>query len=827
LSANRVIFAAAFALLTAACSRSPEARVVRLVDLFDTANVEGSPKGEPLEPSALWDFSKPPKEGADPLLGWKAGDGVAELKVVNGKLTGRSTTDFPIIYVSRPKTVDSKDAFESMEVKIEVSDGANLGASGGAAKPEFAQVIQMARGFPWPFQSPVVKGRLQTVTLHSQQIARMNWDTLMFRPTDKAGATFAIESLHAIPQRERRASIRSGVGWQGLADVYQESLVSRSPEKFTIGVDIPANAWLDLNVGTLEDHPVTFKVAAVEGDREEILLEKTVTTPHRWEPAPVELSAHAGKTRLRLWLDVPDERSIGFWGAPVIRSRGGPATIQKAGAALGGIEAPQGVIVILCDTLRKDHLPMYGYKRPTAPNLQQISSRGAVFLDAVSPATWTKVATPSIMTSLYPKSHLVHDFTHRLSAAADTLAESYRGGGYATVAYSSVLFTGKFTNLQQGFEELHESTSVEDPKYTAKTARAYVDRASAWLERHRDVPFFMLLHVFDPHDPFEPRPPYDVLWADPAKKEEHEKQLANIRKVIENPLLKMFGMPSRAEIEKAGVNPDEYVGFDKDWYDGSIRSMDSEVARLVEKLRMLGLENKVQIAFIADHGEEFLDHGRTFHGQSVYGELTGVPLMLYRPGVIPEGVQIRETVRSIDLMPTLLDLSGLPVPKRAQGQSLVPLLAAARAAKGKGSDESLAATGETESRPASPSLSEAAEKLGWKPQPAVTEKARSENAGGPPPYETESYGIVSGNWKLIHNVQRSTGAPEFELYDHAKDPLNKTNVASGHPDVVERLRGQLTGWHKTVEQARLPKGDSTEGMSRKELERLRSLGYVQ
>jgi arylsulfatase A-like enzyme len=184
-----------------------------------------------------------------------------------------------------------------------------------------------------------------------------------------------------------------------------------------------------------------------------------------------------------------------------------------------------------------------------------------------------------------------------------------------------------------------------------------------WIERHRDGPFFMYLHVLDPHDPFEPRAPYDALWADPAKKEQHEAQLNKIRKEIQNPLLKAFGMPTKAEIEKAGVDSSEYVNKNKNWYDGSIRSMDSEIGRLMERLGQLGLDGKVQIAFISDHGEEFIEHGRMFHGQSVYGELTGVPMILYRPGVIPAGIQIKETVRNIDLMPTLLDLSGLPYRK--------------------------------------------------------------------------------------------------------------------------------------------------------------------
>ena len=416
------------------------------------------------------------------------------------------------------------------------------------------------------------------------------------------------------------------MGWQGLADIYRESVVSRSPEKFTLDVDIPSNAWLDLNVGMLEDHPVTFKRPPGSGGRERLLLERTVTTAHRWEPAPVELTGLTGKTSLRFWIDVPDERSIGFWGSPVIRVHDSRASApRKAGVQLGGIEPAQGVILIMCDTLRRDHLPMYGYERDTSPNLARMASGGALFLDNISQATWTKVSTPSIMTSLYPISHRIHDFTDRLSAPADTIAKVYQKAGYATVAYSSVLFTGKFTNLHQGFEELHESTSVEDPQYHAKTARTYVDRAMNWMERHRDVPFFMYLHVLDPHDPFEPRAPYDSLWADPAKKEAHGKELTQIRKFIEDPLLQGFGMPTRAEIEKAGVDPEQYVRYDEGWYDGTIRGMDAEIGRLLERIRQIGLEGKVQIAFIADHGEEFVEHGRMFHGQSVYGELADAP----------------------------------------------------------------------------------------------------------------------------------------------------------------------------------------------------------
>jgi arylsulfatase A-like enzyme len=267
-------------------------------------------------------------------------------------------------------------------------------------------------------------------------------------------------------------------------------------------------------------------------------------------------------------------------------------------------------------------------------------------------------------------------------------------------------------------------------------------------------------------------------------------------------------MPNRAELEKVGLNADEFVSYDKDWYDGSIRGMDVEVARLIERLRELGLEQKVQIAFIADHGEEFIEHGKMFHGHSVYSELTNVPLMLYRPGTIP-AVKISETVRSIDLMPTLLGLSGLPAPAGVQGQSLVPLIAAAR--------DQGANTG---------ALEEIAKAKGWEPRPAVSEKAKTTQPFGPGPHETESYGIVMDGWKLIHNRIPAAGAPEFELYSRADDPLDSKNVAEQHPEVIAKLKGELEGWHKMVDEARLPESISEESLSPAELQRLRSLGYI-
>lgn len=456
---------------------------------------------------------------------------------------------------------------------------------------------------------------------------------------------------------------------------------------------------------------------------------------------------------------------------------------------------PRGVIVLWIDTLRLDHLDAYGYERETAPNLKRMASEGVLFTNSVAQATWTKVSTPSLVTSLYPSTHGVKEFSGFLPASAITLAEMYRDAGYATVSFASNLFTGQFTNLHQGFEELHEDGSLPEIG-SSKTSREYIDRFARWLEAHHDVPFFALLHLYDPHDPFEPRPPYAALWADPEMKERHEKELAEVRKVIAEPLARQFGMPSRKELEQAGIDAGAYVGYYKDWYDGSIRGLDVEVGRLFEQLRSLGLEETTLVVFAADHGEEFLDHGSMFHGQTVYGELTRVPLLMRWPAGFPGGRTIDATTRTIDIMPTLLSLSGIDAPQGMQGQSFASLL-----------------TGDD-----APSSS----------QPAISEKAKTvPGAAAPWPAETESYAIVEGEWKLIHNRIPAAGAPEFELYRFFDDPLDGNDVAGEHPDVVSRLAQALEGWYKMANAAKLkPDAENTEGMSQEQLERLRSLGYI-
>jgi arylsulfatase A-like enzyme len=373
------------------------------------------------------------------------------------------------------------------------------------------------------------------------------------------------------------------------------------------------------------------------------------------------------------------------------------------------------------------------------------------------------------------------------------MSEVFREAGYATFHTSSVTFSGKNSNLHQGVEVLHERESIDDlGEYRSKTSRTYVDRLLPWLEDHSEQPFFVFLHVFDPHSPFRPTEPHDGRWLDDEAVARHEEDLEKVDEVV-----KIFHhLPSAEQLDEAEVDSEAFVTAEKAWYDGSILSMDYEIARLLERLEELGLRDDTLIAFVADHGEEFLEHGNHWHGHSAYGELVNVPMFVTWPGVVPEGVVIERTTQSIDLMPTVLELARLSVPEQAQGTSLLPLLAS----------------------PDEPST------LGWNERAVFTERKN-------PPFEAtegtaDSLAIFAEGWKLIWNVVVRDDRPELELFDHRNDPLNRVNLADQHPDVVADLRLQLEEWRKMTEAEKVtPDGEGAD-VSAEELEQLRALGYA-
>ena len=783
--------------------------VIRLHDIFRAEDIKGRLTKEELKvPRTAWKFdgselAPSVTNDAPATFGWRPGPGCSPLEIRNGHLVGKSTNNFPIIYLERTSGTEDLDVLHSIEVRMRVSAGTNLSATLLADRPlDFKSILEEHEAFPWSTRTTLTAtNEFQTCTLTPQIFETTSRiKHILLNPTDVADATFEIESIRLIFRKEYLAEIPSASGWQGLHEIYHEALVTRTPERIELPLNLPEEPRLDLSVGTIQEGSVQFQIGIRAGDapaeQNEWLLQRTVTAPHQWEPIRIDLSRFAGQgVRLTLALEGSSSGLLGFWGSPVVWNM-----VAARRAKQQHPDRPQGVILIWSDTTRTDHLNFYGYNRETAPTLTRMAKEGTVFDYCVSQATWTKVATPSLFTSLYPTSHGVHDVPDRLPASADTIAEVFRRNGYATVSFSALAFTGEASNMHQGFQEVHEGSSLLDNSKEGKNAREFVGRAISWLERDRELPFFMFLHLFDVHDPYEPRPPYNTLWAKPGDGETYEHMSKKIKPLIENPLRRTFGkgMPNLAEVKKAGEDADDYIRIEKDWYDGSIRGMDAELARLRERLRDLGLSERVLIVYASDHGEEFFDHGAKLHGTTAYSELNHVALFFDWPGNLPGGKRVPVPVRTIDIMPTILDLCQIEPPRAIQGQSLLPLILQGQA------DSRLHARGE------------------WKPQPAITE--RDPMAGMT---KTKSVSIVMDQWKLVHNTVRDNPTPEFELFEWAKDSSDQHDLAAAHSDVVQRLAGELALWKTNALAARLKSdSDLEKSLSSQDIQRLRALGYL-
>ena len=790
------------------CGGEPDRVWIRLVDEFDGSMVQDSP--EPVEPErSEWSFdgegTLAPEDGGA-TYGWTALNGVEGLRVDDGKLVG-TTGEQAVLIATRRDDMDDDDQLYGVEVRMKVSAGTRIGldvnGDTDVTDEDLEAALERIREQPRPqFIAELTPGEeFQTYLLREAGATFRvgSARNLALQPTDAEGAEFEIEYVRIIPLEEHLSTISSGPGWHGLNEIYRETIVARTPERIVADVRLPERPWLDLAFGTIEDGPVTFRVAVSAGGEEERLLRRTVTLPDRWTAERLDLSEWAGEdVTLTLSLDGDDPGMLGYWGSPVIRNSGAMpendyVTEDRAALPDGGERRPKAVILFLADTQRRDHLQMYGYGRENSPTLLRLAEEGVVFEDNIAQGSWTKVSVPSMLTSLYPSSHGITDMPDRLPSSVTTMAEAFREAGYATWQTSSVPFSGKLSNLHQGVDVLHERGSIGELDHSgAKTARTYVDRFLEWAEDHHDIPFFALVHVFDPHSVFEPYAPYDATWGTVRGREEYERG----KELWEN----MFDdLPSQVQIDSTDVDQELFVQHEKDWYDGSIRAMDEEVARLMEGLEELGIADETLFVFVSDHGEEFLEHGYHFHGNNAYGEMVNVPLMMWWPGVLPAGTRVERTTENMDMMPTMLELAGIEPPEEAQGQSLLPLIVDPEA----GSD------------------------FGAIRRAAFAERVVPPSMAGDMGLPHDQYAIVLDGWKLIKNENHADSIPEYELYDHEADPLNLNDVASEHPEIVERLAGELETWREyALSQKPPPDTEAIEGLSEEEIARLRSLGYI-
>jgi arylsulfatase A-like enzyme/Flp pilus assembly protein TadD len=397
-------------------------------------------------------------------------------------------------------------------------------------------------------------------------------------------------------------------------------------------------------------------------------------------------------------------------------------------------EPQANVLLITLDTTRADRLGCYGYEKARTPNLDSLAKNGVLFENVYCPVPLTLPSHCSILAGTYPFSHRVHNNGfYELGPEQFTLAEALKNRGMSTAAFVASFSVDSRFGLGQGFDLYDDTFQAELPFKPLNSERKAEDVAAAflaWLEAgHAAEQFFSWVHFFDPHLPYQPPSPY---------REEFAASL----------------------------------------YDGEIAYMDEWVGKIIDGLKQKNLLGRTVIILAGDHGEAFGEKVETGHGVFLYEGTMRVPLIFYAENHLPPGRVVRSRVRLIDVMPSIIDLLGLPVPESCQGTSLIPYIEGRRKADLESYIETFYPR----------------ENFGW----------------------SELVGLVRGDWKYIR-------APKPELYNLSADPGEDNNVFASAAKVASEMSARLD------ELVRRGAGIASAGgrkLTTAEEERLRSLGYT-
>jgi arylsulfatase A-like enzyme/Tfp pilus assembly protein PilF len=389
------------------------------------------------------------------------------------------------------------------------------------------------------------------------------------------------------------------------------------------------------------------------------------------------------------------------------------------------------VLLIIIDTLRADRVGYSGYEIET-PHIDFLGLEGARFLNTLCQYPMTLPSHASILTSTFPQYHgIKNNGNYYLGERFTTLAEILKEKGYLTSAFiGAVVLESKF-GLAQGFD--HYDDTFRTPEHlkiieAQNLAEDVFQSASSWFERNYQERFFMWVHFYDPHAPYTPPSPYKEKYPEA--------------------------------------------------YDGEVAYTDFYVGRLIEMLRERDVYGKTLIILTGDHGEGLNEHEEITHGIFLYDTTLKVPLVFHCPGVVPKGGVIEEQVRTVDIMPTILDILGIKIPAGVQGESLIPLIEERRS-------EGFDSYAETYF----PLLSN-----GWSPLKAV---------------RTERYKYIQ--------------APQPELYDVLDDPQELRNIVREKAGIAKEMGERLEELERMFSSA---EASPKRALSFEEREKLRALGYI-
>jgi arylsulfatase A-like enzyme len=414
------------------------------------------------------------------------------------------------------------------------------------------------------------------------------------------------------------------------------------------------------------------------------------------------------------------------------------------------------LLIISIDTLRRDAISPYGADPARTPNVQRLADRGVVLDQFWTTAPWTLPAYASLFTAEYPSTHGASvdrtglenlgdkprgEGTHNervrsIATGIPSLVSHFAELGYTTQAF----YANGHLNVRSGIER-----GFDGFVWFASTGSTGTEAFDQWAESVEERPFFAFVQMMDPHWPYTvPRSferKYDVVVPDVSENES------------------MRGKPVEMFIDSV---PEQDRQDMIDTYDILVTYMDTQVGAILDTLERRGLSSNTLVVFHVDHGEEFWDHGEWWHGHTHFAELEHVPGIFSWPGVLPEGTRVREQFRGIDVLPTAIDLLGLPTPEHeTEGRSFAHFL-----------------RGEP----------------GEAPPPALQEGELYGQGGG--------YGLVEYPWRLVVQpmarwLDRETwaadqsAAEELEfvrLFNIEDDPKERNDLAALHPDRVKRMR---------------------------------------
>ena len=394
------------------------------------------------------------------------------------------------------------------------------------------------------------------------------------------------------------------------------------------------------------------------------------------------------------------------------------------------------VVLITVDSLRADHLGIYGYERATSPAIDALAERAVVFDRAYTVDTLSGPSHSSIFTSLYPVTHGVFYNGHKLPHELTTMAEIFRDAGYRTAAFVSDRWLGTSLHYDQGFETFainQVASHARGVKSVAIEGRSF-QLARAWMKNQRDTPFFLWLHCQQPHFSYNPPPPWDSAFVPGIPPDYLYRHFETMR-----------------EAHRAGTLPKADEHRVEALYDGEIALTDHLLKPLFEELERHS--EPVWVVFTSDHGDLFFEGEppRVGHGGGHYYEgAMRVPLIVVPPPEQPRPVaRFDGLVSSIDILPTLAEIAGLRLPTGAEGRSFL---------------------GAIEGR-----------------QSAGRDRVHAMYVKDP---EQPTLALRTERWKFIRRDDRGSR----ELYDLSVDPLESTNLSDAEAATASRMSRELDVW---------------------------------